>query len=459
MLHHFRGTLRRTATIAATLSSVVVMGGCNLFDTDINNPNAVIDTALDDAAGATTLVNGLGGSLTRTFTSVYGPYTAASDELTWSGSREFWKLLDDGDIADPVNEYTDGAYPQMSQTRWLANFTLEKMEGFDKANTLRNRKDLARAYIYAAITYITIGEMFDDFVIGSNRTEATANVGPANMGIMFDSAIVYLNKGLVVAQATSDQELQRQVLGLRARAKFSKAAWAKLRPARTAPADPYVNDAGATADAQAALALMATTYRYRLTPTANNLAGINVGFEMNNRGELRVGTEYGNADPARPIVLLAGLAGVKLNDPISGAPDPVLARAIDECCRPAVGNNVPFTVTSWREMQLIAAEASLASGNTADFTTRINAVRALDNLPAWAGTPSAQAILIHERRVNLFFQGRRLTDLYRFGQKDPRWLSTASTSKKACFLPISYIERQANPATGLTSTSRADYCQ
>jgi putative thioredoxin len=50
------------------------------------------------------------------------------------------------------------------------------------------------------------------------------------------------------------------------------------------------------------------------------------------------------------------------------------------------------------------AEAGLAAGNTTEFTTRINALRAVDGLPAWAGSPSAQAMLSHSRAVSLFLQ-------------------------------------------------------
>jgi hypothetical protein len=445
----------RSAALSVTALTLAVSGCANPFDTDISNPNAIVDEALQDAAGATTLVNGLGASVTRALASVYGPYHAATDELTWVGSREFWKLLDDGDIDDPVNEYTDGSYPFVSEARWLSNFTIKRVEEFQTAGTLRNRKDLARAYIYGAVIYITIGDMFDDFVIGSDRTDAAGAVGPANMRILYDSAVVYTDKAFAIAQATADQELQRQALGLRARAKFSRAVWNKIKPARTTPADPLVNDAGATADATAALALMANTYRFRLTPTANNLPGINVGFEMNNRGELRAGDAYVNADPARVIVPAAGIAGIKLRDPISNEPDPVLAAAIDECCRPAVGNNVPFTQTSAREMQLILAEAALAAGNTEGFVSRINQLRAINGLPAYNGTtPAPRAMLIHARRVNLFLQGRRLADHYRFNDRDPRWIPTFAAAKKACFLPISFVERLSNTGAPQPTTAR-----
>jgi starch-binding outer membrane protein, SusD/RagB family len=120
---------------------------------------------------------------------------------------------------------------------------------------------------------------------------------------------------------------------------------------------------------------------------------------------------------------------------------------------------IPFTLTSWKEMQLILAEAALAQGNNAEFQTRINAVRAVDQLPAWDGsTPSAREMLIHERRVNLFLQSRRLHDLYRFGLKADRWLANSVAALKACFFPITAIERQSNPLAPQPTSARSASC-
>jgi hypothetical protein len=278
---------------------------------------------------------------------------------------------------------------------------------------------------------------------------------------MYDSAVAYLDRALPIATSSvGSADLRSQVLGLRARAKFSKAVWRLLKPARTTPANPLVNDAGANADAAAALGVMTNGYRYRIIATSANTGTNNVGSEMNSRQEIRAGGDYINPDPTRSnLQPLPGIAGIRLTDPVSGAPDPVIAKAIDECCRVSSTVLIPFTLTSWKEMQLILAEAALAQGNTAEFQTRINAVRAVDQLPAWDGTtPSAREILIHERRVNLFLQSRRLHDLYRFGLKADRWLSNSISALKACFFPITAIERQSNPLAPQPTNARSPSC-
>ena len=112
---------------------------------------------------------------------------------------------------------------------------------------------------------------------------------------------------------------------------------------------------------------------------------------------------------------------MKYVDPVTNAVDPVLTAAITECCIKGTQNGngdlVPMTIVSAREMYLILAENALAQGNTAAFTTNINAIRAFNSLPAYSGTPAARDMLIHERLVNLWLQGRRLSDMYRFGIK------------------------------------------
>lgn len=441
--------------------AVASLGACNLFETDINNPNAVIEDAVADPAAATPLVNGQGASVQRALNQLTGTVGAVTDELAWAGSREFWKLLDDGDISDPVNEYTDGQYPYVSEARWMSDYVIKQLEALDKDGKLRSRVDLARAYTYAGIAYLLIAENYEDFVIGSDRQTESAPIGASVHVVTSDSAIKFLDKAVTLATTLNNAEWRRNALGIRARAKFSKAVMSKFRPARTRPTDPLVNDAGATADAQAALGLMTSGYRFRLTSNAQNNGGYhNTGFEINQRLEIRAGDEYVNTNTAKTTPL-PGAAGVKLVDPVSGTMDPQMLRVIDECCRQSSGQFLPTTVTSEVEMQLILAEAALATNNITEFTTRINNVRTANGVPAWssASTVTARNVLLHARRVNLFLQARRLADHYRFGVNADRWLPVQVAARKTCFFPISYNERLQNPKTPQPAVDRSAECR
>src|SRR5439155_5955177 len=117
----------------------------------------------------------------------------------------------------------------------------------------------------------------------------------------------------------------------------------------------------------------------------------------------------------------------------------------------------PLTVVSARELYLILAEAGLAAGDTlstaGQFAVNINAVRALNGLPAYdpanAAHPRPLDMLKYERKVNLFLQGRRLHDLYRFGERADLWQATTPVSETVSapgtFFPITQIELLANP--------------
>lgn len=451
---------RRTLGTAAAVMGSMALASCTVFSTEVKNPNAVTEDAIaTSAAAATSLVNGLYGAVNAAGNQITGTSGAASDELTWVGSREYWNLLDVGDIGDPLNEYTDGQYPFVSQARWMASYVIPKLEGYDKAGSLRNRADLAQAYFLAATIYTMIGENYEDFIISSDRVKNGASVGEANMRIMFDSAVVNTGKGLAIANALGNQPLRARLLAMQARAKWSRAVWGTLRAPRGFPANPLINDAGANTDAAAAIAAFGNDgARYRFDVIAQNAGGwFSTGSEMNSRLEIRAGNRYvvPNAAGTRPA---DGAAGIAMRDPITGQTDPVTLKNIDECCRLSSTVNIPWTAVSAKEMHLILAEAALATNNLTEFASRINAVRTVDALPAWtpASTVSARDILIHERQVSLFLQAKRLTDHYRFNIRADRWV--AARGLRPCFFPISYNERQQNPLAPQPAQDRPAAC-
>ena len=460
------GTLRRRRSAASVIAlSALALSSCQVFSTDISNPNAVVEADISGAAlAASALVTGLYGAVNAAGGQIVGTVGAASDELTWAGSREYWNALDAGDVGDPDNEYTAGQFPYVAQARWLGDYTVPKLESYDVstnlANKLKNRADLGQAYFLSATIYTMIGESYENFVISSDRMVNGAPIGAANMRTVFDSAVKFLDKGVTLAQTINNTALTQRLLGMRARAKFSKAVWTSLRSGGGFPTQPLINDAGANADATAALAAMGSdNYRYRFDVIAQNNGGwFSTGFETNQRLELRAGSRYIVPIGAgtRP---LDGLAGIRLLDPVTGQIDPVTTANINECCSSSSGQNVGWTATSAKEMHLILAEAALATGNTATFTSRINSVRAVDGLPAWTGTPSARAILLHERTVSLFLQGRRLNDHYRFEERSDRWIATRGL--RPCFFPISSSEQQQNPLVPLppVGNPRSTACQ
>ncbi|AHG92382.1 RagB/SusD domain-containing protein (plasmid) [Gemmatirosa kalamazoonensis] len=437
--------LRRIALVPAAV--LAGAAACNDL-LQVDNPNNVNVEALSNPASAPNQVNGELAALTRGANELVGLVVTASDELTWTGSLDGMDRLNRGFVRDPTIEFVIDATTAMSQARYMAARTVAQLEQFKAANQLTDPTQLALANLYAAVTYDYLANHFDDFVIASAEREAGAPIGSAKMVTLYDSAEAAATRGLALLPATSATALVRgQLTAMRARAKFDRAIWQKLNPSGKAPADPLVSDQGAADDAVAALTIFAGTTggadaRLPLTVTTGMAIGnCFLPSCTNSRKEIAFNPALGSYNYTTRALTVA------LRDPITNQPDPVLQSLMQEF---VTGNLLTTLIaTGARDMRLIAAEVALAKGNTTEFATQINALRALNNLPAWtgaAGQPSARDILIHERRVNLFLQGRRLNDMYRFGIVDPAWSAQGETlTCPGAELPIGDIERQTNP--------------
>ncbi len=311
----------------------------------------------------------------------------------------------------------------------MGDKAISQLSKFKEEGTLIDVTDLARAYLYTALVRIVAADMFDDFVF-SDRTNPAPPVGEDNMASVYDKAIEHLTQAIAIAKEAGDGELEAQALALRARAKHAKAVWGLLNPAGNTPANPFVN-AGAD-DAREALAMVNADWKWQLEYSSSTTAN-NWSYQVNSRQELAI--------LAQP------------NDPIDNIEDPRIAAAIAEFTDLTKGDRYsPITVVSAREMHLIIAESYLATGNTASAQSEVNLVRAYDNLTAWSDQISAKEILEWERRANLFIQGRRLADMYRFGSKSANWLPTSAALRvPGTFFPIPIQERRANPYISVSS--------
>jgi hypothetical protein len=84
---------------------------------------------------------------------------------------------------------------------------------------------------------------------------------------------------------------------------------------------------------------------------------------------------------------------------------------------PTIGTPIP--IAHWSEAQLIQAEAANDAGNPSKAIGFINAIRASEALPAYAGATdqaSVKVAIIHERAAELWLEGHRLADMIRYGQ-------------------------------------------
>lgn len=416
---------------------------------DVENPNNLIEEDTENPEAYNATVNGALGTVARAANAVRATYADVSDEITWIGSRDGWNQMDQGAHDDPGNEFADEAFTWVPTARFMAERAITKGLEFQSSGELENPRDLARAYLYGGIIYATIGDVYDDFVLAESPTEPAPPVGAENMITMYDRALQYLGEGLEIARAVGGTELEARFLAVRARVHHARAIWPKLNPSGSVPADPLVDSPEAVADAQAALDLVDDDWRFDFEFTPETMVPsvefINLAFQVNQRQELQIGEEYVFLDPEDNGVI----TGVRLEDPIDGDPgddegDPALTTLLDEFL--AANEFAPLSIVSARELHLIIGEERLAADDMTGFETSINQVRGLDGLSDYTGQIPAEEMLVHERRVNLFLQTRRLADMYRFGIESPNWRpQSAAATTPGTFFPIGITEVRANP--------------
>jgi hypothetical protein len=439
------------------VACVVTLVACSSL-LDVKNPNSVTESDLNNPKSAANQANGALASLARAWGQILTPYSMATDELTWIGSRDAWQNLDQGTISEPTNEFVDAAFFFVGEARWWDDQTIRRLNGFATQGILPDSNALGRAYLYGALVYTMIGNLFDNFPIGSSRDTSAAPLGATKMDSVYKVAVAYASTALTIAQDIGDQALQLDAIAARATAKYYQALWAKLNnppPTAVPLGSPLVNDAGAVADANAALALATTLkvpdWRFQFHYSATTIS-TDIGFEVNERKEMRIGGVY-----VFPSCTASGCPGggktikvdsVKLVDPIDNVPDPELKRFLLDPKEGFVTNTRfgPLTFLSARELHLIVAEAALAAGDTTGFQNAINAERALDGLTDYTGTgPTALAMLQYERQRDLFMQGKRLFDEYRFGVNADTWQTgSEAIATPGTFLPITITERTSN---------------
>jgi len=284
--------------------------------------------------------------------------------------------------------------------------------------------------------------MYDDFVL-SDRSEPDPPIGSDSMDQLYTTALGWVDNGLSLVD--SGTLFEYALLGMRARILHAQAVWSTLNPADVSnPSANLVNSAEIVSAAQAALDAMPDDFIYELELTGSApdlvVGDLSMALQVNSRAELGFGQSYidpaddGTYDPNSDD------SAVTYTDPITDEVHPRLVATIDAFV--AEGQFADIPVVSAREMHLILAEAALAGGSP-DFTTQINAVRSLDGITAYSGQVDDLELLISERRVQLFLQGRRLADHYRFDDPSAEW--TGSADPVGTFLPIAITEVRANP--------------
>lgn len=412
--------------LVAGFGLAILMTSCDVLE--VQNPNSVREEDLEDPASSQSLRNGTVATTARAHGYMYALNATTSDELTWIGSFDAWNQIDRGNIGDPLNQFLQDSFPFVGEARYMADLAIRRLESFRDDGSLQNPNDLLRSYEQGALMYMLIGDMFEDFAL-STPDEPAPPIGESQMDTTYTAAIGYLNEAISLARDQSNTQAETRLLAIRARAKHGLGVWNILQSGST-PSSPLVGSQGVIDDATAYLDRVNDDtdveyqFEYGQSSINNYVAG-----QVNDRQELDIAPSY-----------------VDSSDPITGDSDPRTQALVKDF---RSGPFVPLSYTSTREMRLILAEAYLANNNIDEAVSQINMVRDLGGLPAYdpdTHETTPQEMLEYERKANLFMMGRRLHDLYRFGESSPEWgsSSVASTTPGTVF-PIANNEIDSNP--------------
>jgi starch-binding outer membrane protein, SusD/RagB family len=386
----------RRAAACSAAAAVLLTAAC---DIGVSNPAEIEAGDLETPAAVPAIVNGArhSFSLYTTINGGGGIYTASAllaGELTHAGSWVPLREISNGlpGNASPENQ----SHWNMSQARWQAEDALEKAQRL-VANPAGDQW-VALAALYAGFSNRVMGEMFCDAVInGGGREPHTA---------FSERAIGYFGTAAQVAQAGNHANLRLAALAGRAQARMMLNQWTEA-----------VADAGQ----------VPTNFVYAHIHSENSPNEQNGVHNWSFRGDngfqttvwgtpfeqwgRRTGTTDG--DPRATYTVMTNAQG---NPTMGGDSRRPFWRA-DKY--PARDSNIPLAKGT--EMRLIEAEALLRAGDVPGAIGKINDVRTFRSLPAVAAATADEAwpLLIRERGVELWLEGRRLGDLRRWAAHAP----------------------------------------
>lgn len=436
---------------ALLLAGAVLLGGCDL---GVNNPEVIGDEDLDDMRVVPALVSGaisdvyLAALGTNSGGGLFTGGALLTDELVSSGNNTSYIALTEG---RPNDDEYDGTsrWAWSARARWTTEDAIRRISALYEKEGIDPAKDttIAKLRLWA-------GEI--NRMMGDNFCHAVIDGGPLQDHIEFHKrAEAHLTQAITIGEAAAADSLVLQAYAERARTRLMTGDWAGA-----------VQDAGR----------IRTDYLVELELSPNARVRNSLVWQVYQSGDMTTwGTPF--ADWAR-----------NMSDTTSaGDPRVAYRTAVD-----SLGNLVKgpddrrpyFQVEKYTlsednvalvrgtEMRLIEAEAALVGGQWPVAVDKINEVRRfrntleggdheLDPVSA-ANADEAWDLLMRERALEFFLEGRRLPDLRRWkaagrsvsttvvrreaiGQPADADVRRAVTDVPNLCLPISRDERLSNP--------------
>jgi hypothetical protein len=422
------------ARVLAALVTIVGVTGCGDI-LEVEDPQRFVDDRLDNPAAIEPVANGVEGDFMLSLDDVAIFTGILSDELESTSTWQAWDDISEGNIrADWFSEIPDNFTPAQNLLLRARYSALDAEARFRRV--LGDTADRSPAMIKVKAT-----DAWTDVELGMSYCESPAEPGGPAVSdtAIFQQALTKLQATLALVPTASMPDDQ-------------KAQWTAYLQAGLARTNLMLgNDAAALAAAEQVPAGFKKQAIFSSTSDAQNNVAANQGHPAYNR-----------AAGMRTIWLsqVDTVAGF-LRDPFSGALDrrvPITFDANDaNGLRLGVNNRTPFIgngkaatldapidITDRAEMNLIEAEVYWRQGNFQTAIDRMNLNRAAAGLPALVNPGTSQGVfdmLLQERFAELFVEGHRMQDLYRFGL-----VGTRLGPGRATKLPLSRTEILNNPS-------------
>lgn len=406
--------------VAFTLLAIPLSGCDSLLG--VEAPSRVIANSLEDPNNANLLV----GSAVADFECALAFYVMSSgligDELEdtqlaaaqWDYDR---RGFENGQGAYGTNTCNStgnilGVYKPVATARWSADNVLRKLEGWTDEQVTNRTELIARAAAYSGYSHILLGEGFCSAAVDGGPELTPAQV--------FQLAEERFTTAIAAAQASGQDDILNMALVGRARARINL---------------------GRPADAAADARQVPTAFVKNASYTSASARSGNHVFRWINRfGWASVAPRYrsvefgGVADPRVPVV----------NSGRTGAD--AFSTVWDQ--QKYLTESSPIPIATWREAQLIIAEAE--GGQAA--VDIINQLHARVGLPPFSSSDPGEIRqqIIEERRRELFLEGHHIYDIIRFqlpldpAPGTPYPIKGGVYGTTTC-LPLPEIERVNNP--------------
>jgi starch-binding outer membrane protein, SusD/RagB family len=383
---------RRTGSLVAA-SAVLFTAACDL---GVSNPAQIEETDLETVAAVPAIVNGARGSfgLWTTINGGGGLYTVSamlSDELTHAGS---WAPLRDISNGEPGNESPENqSHWNMSQARWQAEDAIVKAQGL--VENPNSDEWVALAMVYAGFSNRVMGEMFCDAVIDGGGLEPHTAFSSRAVG--------HFTSAAQVAQAGGHDNLRLAALAGRAQAHMMLNEWTQAVAAASQVPTSFVYEHIHSENSGAE-----NNGVYNWAYRGDGFQTTVWGTPFEHWGEETSGTNTTEGDPRASYTVMRNAQNQLI---IGGDSRRPFWRANKY---PTASTNIPLAKGT--EMRLIEAEAALRSSDVPGAVLAMNAVRAHHGLTPVVAVTVADAweLLVKERGLELWLEGRRLGDLRRW---------------------------------------------